>query len=74
MLKSEGLDTTNLSFAIADLTKADGWDEAMGNIDYVLHVASPLGVIIMKIRGLYRLQKVEWKMFLMRQLRQALRK
>lgn len=43
MLKSEGVDTTNLSFAVADLTKADGWDEAMGNIDYVLHVASPLG-------------------------------
>lgn len=43
MLKHEGVDTANLSFAIADLTKADGWDAAMEGIDYVLHVASPLG-------------------------------
>jgi dihydroflavonol-4-reductase len=28
---------------IADLTKDDGWDQAMDGVDYVLHVASPLG-------------------------------
>lgn len=43
MLQSEGVDTMNLSFAFTDLTKPDGWDEAMKDIDYVLHVASPLG-------------------------------
>lgn len=43
MLSHEGVDTANLSFAVADLTKPDGWDEAMKDIDYVLHVASPLG-------------------------------
>lgn len=32
-----------LSFAIADLTSDAGWDAAMAGIDYVLHVASPLG-------------------------------
>ena len=32
-----------LSFAVADLTSDDGWDEALAGIDYVLHVASPLG-------------------------------
>lgn len=32
-----------LSFAVADLTNDAGWDEAVAGIDYVLHVASPLG-------------------------------
>lgn len=32
-----------LSFAIADLTEDDGWDAAVTGVDYVLHVASPLG-------------------------------
>lgn len=35
--------TDRLSFAIADLTKDEGWDEAMAGVDYVLHIASPLG-------------------------------
>lgn len=32
-----------LSFAVADLTSDEGWDAAVAGIDYVLHVASPLG-------------------------------
>ena len=32
-----------LSFAVADLTADDGWDAAVKGVDYVLHVASPLG-------------------------------
>jgi nucleoside-diphosphate-sugar epimerase len=32
-----------LSFAVADLTSDDGWDDAVAGVDYVLHVASPLG-------------------------------
>jgi dihydroflavonol-4-reductase len=32
-----------LSFAVADLTADDGWDAAVKDVDYVLHVASPLG-------------------------------
>jgi len=32
-----------LDFAVADLTADPGWDEAMADADYVLHVASPLG-------------------------------
>jgi nucleoside-diphosphate-sugar epimerase len=32
-----------LSFAVADLTSDEGWDEAVAGVDYVLHVASPLG-------------------------------
>jgi nucleoside-diphosphate-sugar epimerase len=34
-----------LSFAVADLTKPDGWADAMRDVDYVLHVASPLGLL-----------------------------
>lgn len=33
-----------LSFHAADLTADAGWDAATGGCDYVLHVASPLGV------------------------------
>jgi len=33
-----------LSFHAANLTADDGWDAAVGGCDYVLHVASPLGV------------------------------
>lgn len=32
-----------LSFAVADLTDDAGWDEAVRGVEYVLHVASPLG-------------------------------
>ena len=32
-----------LEFAVADLTHDEGWDAAMAGVDYVLHVASPLG-------------------------------
>ena len=31
-----------LSFAIADLTRDEGWAEAVAGCDYVMHVASPL--------------------------------
>lgn len=33
-----------LSFHVANLTSDDGWDAATEGCDYVLHVASPLGV------------------------------
>jgi len=33
-----------LSFHAAELTRDDGWDAAVKGCDYVLHVASPLGV------------------------------
>jgi dihydroflavonol-4-reductase len=32
-----------LGFAVADLMSDDGWAEAVRGVDYVLHVASPLG-------------------------------
>lgn len=35
--------TDRLSFAHADLLHDHGWDAAMDGIDYVLHIASPLG-------------------------------
>jgi dihydroflavonol-4-reductase len=35
--------TERLSFAAADLLQDEGWDSAMADCDYVLHVASPLG-------------------------------
>src|ERR1700722_3908331 len=33
-----------LAFYVANLTADAGWDEAVDGCDYVLHVASPLGV------------------------------
>jgi len=33
-----------LTFFAADLTKDEGWDAAVAGCDYVLHVASPLGI------------------------------
>jgi dihydroflavonol-4-reductase len=38
------VDTRNLSFFAADLTKDDGWDAAVAGCDYALHIASPLGM------------------------------
>ena len=45
-LRDAGCDITQLSFYEADLSKPDGWDEAVAGCDYVLHIASPfiLGV------------------------------
>ena len=45
-LQKAGRDISALSLYEADLTKSDGWDEAVKGCDYVLHVASPfiLGV------------------------------
>jgi dihydroflavonol-4-reductase len=43
MLSKENVDITKLTFAFADLTKPEGWHEAMDGIDVVLHIASPLG-------------------------------
>nr|WP_273377932.1 NAD-dependent epimerase/dehydratase family protein [Actinopolymorpha pittospori] len=35
--------TDRLSLVVADLTADDGWDAAVDGVDFVLHVASPLG-------------------------------
>lgn len=43
MLQDEGVNTDNLSFCAADLSSSDGWDAAMEGIDFVQHIASPLG-------------------------------
>lgn len=51
LAKGEGIRTAiaseldpgdSLSFAVADLTKDEGWQDAVSGVDYVLHVASPL--------------------------------
>jgi dihydroflavonol-4-reductase len=39
-----GASARNLTFFAADLTKDDGWEHAVAECDYVLHVASPLGM------------------------------
>lgn len=44
MLREGGaLAADQIGFATADLTRDDGWREAVAGCDYVLHVASPLG-------------------------------
>ncbi|MGW0158566.1 NAD-dependent epimerase/dehydratase family protein [Mycobacterium sp. NPDC003323] len=40
-LARAGVDTTLLSFAIADLDTDDGWDDAVRGAPHVLHMASP---------------------------------
>ena len=46
MIKKGGVEAQeNLSFVIADLTKDEGWSEAVKGCDYVLHVASPFPLI-----------------------------
>lgn len=41
MLTQAAVDPSALEFAVADLSTDDGWDEAMTDVDYVLHMASP---------------------------------
>ena len=38
-----GESSDRLTFFVADLTRDEGWDDAVAGCDYVLHVASPLG-------------------------------
>jgi dihydroflavonol-4-reductase len=40
---SAGASGGRLTFCTADLTNDEGWDAAVADCDYVLHVASPLG-------------------------------
>ncbi len=47
-ISEQQLSTDNLAFVEADLTKDDGWDEAVAGCDYVLHVASPFIVGVPK--------------------------
>jgi dihydroflavonol-4-reductase len=43
MISAEVDPGDRLSFYAAELTKDEGWDEAVAGCDYVLHVASPIG-------------------------------
>ena len=38
---SKHLDTGNLEFALADLSRDEGWKEAVQGCNYVIHIASP---------------------------------
>nr|WP_231116871.1 NAD-dependent epimerase/dehydratase family protein [Paenibacillus polymyxa] len=42
MIQGIGIDTSPLSFYIAELTSDEGWNQAMAGVEYVLHIASPL--------------------------------
>lgn len=42
MFSGVGIDTSPLSFYLAELTSDEGWNEVMVGVDYVLHIASPL--------------------------------
>lgn len=43
MLKAHGIkETGTIDFVVADLSKDDGWDDAMDSCDFVLSVASPV--------------------------------
>ena len=49
MMKYGGITSFgNLEFIEADLTKDDNWDEAVRGCDYILHVASPIGLEVPK--------------------------
>ena len=47
-ISEQQLSTDNLAFVETDLTKDDGWDDAVAGCDYVLHVASPFIVGVPK--------------------------
>ena len=42
---SRHTESSNLSFAQADLTSDEGWDEAFAGCQYVMHMASSLPII-----------------------------
>ena len=35
------VDPQHLDFAVADLTRDNGWDEILSGVDWLMHVASP---------------------------------
>ena len=41
LFNSKGINTSSLSFIEVDLLSDNGWEEAMRDVKYVLHVASP---------------------------------
>lgn len=41
-LKTQNIDTQNLAFVEADLSKDDNWEDAMEDCTYVMSVASPV--------------------------------
>lgn len=43
-LKDAGADISRLSFAAADLSKDDGWDDACADCQGIMHVASPFPI------------------------------
>lgn len=43
-LNSNSISIKNLSFTHLDLSSDNGWDSAMSNCDYVMHIASPFTV------------------------------
>lgn len=43
-LRTQGADISNLTFAQADLSVDDGWEEATEGCDFVQHVASPFPI------------------------------
>lgn len=42
VVEAGAVDTNNLTFVVADLMKDSGWAVALANIDYVMHIASPM--------------------------------
>lgn len=43
-LANAGVDTAHLGFVELDLTKDDGWDQALHGCDYLMHTASPFPI------------------------------
>ena len=43
-LNSASVSIKNLSFVYLDLNSDNGWDSAVSNCDYVMHIASPFKV------------------------------
>ena len=43
-LTNAGVDTAHLGFVELDLTKDDGWDQALRGCDYLMHTASPFPI------------------------------
>ncbi|GAB4016149.1 SDR family oxidoreductase [Spirosoma koreense] len=72
MLRSSGIhDFSRLTFIEADLTSDANWPEAVAHCDYVLHVASPIGLSIPKDENEMIRPAVEGTLRVLRAAREA---
>ncbi|QRZ32094.1 NAD(P)H-binding protein [Lactococcus cremoris] len=72
MMKQGGIaDFTDLDFVQTDLTKEEGWSQAMTGVDSVIHVASPTPLQRPDADDLMVIMAVDGVKFVMRAAKEA---